>query len=858
MANTYILRYYKDIHPNDGTDIRVEFHQKLEIKPDAPVIPIAEPMLGQEIGAVVQSLHLQIQGQQADIDTPIVKTSLSMTFVDAPDLNDGRKNGMWEEFYTSDATMWKVVVMYKFSYQDVYKTIWGGYITPDSFSEELTYRGSIGLVARDNLGHMQDFPFDLVGDDVGMIRLSELVEGALAKIETPMELDWTGEGHGLTWPSCVGQSLPDVKFNVSAFEDMTCYEAVEKALYACGCVMRWVGRNKLHICPLKDLPKHGYPSYIVFGKIKPQFLAGARRELVPAVKTINEVVKYDVGEMEFKKVEKDDFTGAIEKFHVVGNSVDLLGISNPIANKEVGKGWCNPDLSLFFDPSKHEFGKEDNDDLQYMWVSANNYFLSTIGARYAEYSRAMRAESVTLNLRFGSSYYFATNGKLYSDGDAIKMLHLVVMAQQNGITSYLQPDGSWNVTAKRLEIAMSGGALEMYIDMNELNGPVTLRVQIHGIITKASEKSIPRYLPLYSASFTSGKGLMQKNTVTTHYNDLNNVAIKREPDFGPAYNAVAFPEIIKNGFYIGKSASTFNPAKRWTFDGQDFVELAVLVHKQLLCYFAKPNNLISGTITNIGMMFPECNFEWGGAEHMLASGSWNLLNLHLESAVIREFTRYEDMWKDALPAGYKPLDYIENTGSGYIDTGIVIASLNASVEVDCQFMSLPTSSAEMAWGYSKNSSFIPRWCLAAHSGKWYGSPNITTTTGTADKNRHTFELSVGSSASGSAVYRGKIDGATLYSDTAMNYPADFAQNNMPIYLFSRNNQGTADLFGKCRIYGFKVWKDGILAHDLRPCENNAGTLGFYDVVGQRFSSAMGSGLVGSISLVSMEESVFEV
>ena len=48
-------------------------------------------MAQSEIGSVLQGLRLYVQGDQADIDTPIVKTSLEMTFVDAPDLEADRK-----------------------------------------------------------------------------------------------------------------------------------------------------------------------------------------------------------------------------------------------------------------------------------------------------------------------------------------------------------------------------------------------------------------------------------------------------------------------------------------------------------------------------------------------------------------------------------------------------------------------------------------------------------------------------------------------------------------------------------------------------------------------------------------------
>ena len=81
--------------------------------------------------------------------------------------------------------------------------------------------------------------------------------------------------------------------------------------------------------------------------------------------------------------------------------------------------------------------------------------------------------------------------------------------------------------------------------------------------------------------------------------------------------------------------------------------MAVYNHLQLLCYYAKPNNFISGTIVKTDVTRMGNIWMWHGAEHILVSGRYNFLNGHIESAVLREFARYEDMWTEvsgvALP-----------------------------------------------------------------------------------------------------------------------------------------------------------------------------------------------------------------
>ena len=162
----YGLRYYKELTQPSGKVVRLEILEK------------GYEGASKEIGPVCQALRLDIQGD-TEIDAPIVKTSLSMTFVDAPDHADARtkKCGNWDEFYTSDATLWQVVVKAKEAQETDFTAIWGGYITPDSYTEVLQYRGSVTIVARDNIGHMADFPFDAEGNGEGMIRMYDVIAG---------------------------------------------------------------------------------------------------------------------------------------------------------------------------------------------------------------------------------------------------------------------------------------------------------------------------------------------------------------------------------------------------------------------------------------------------------------------------------------------------------------------------------------------------------------------------------------------------------------------------------------------------------------------------------------------------------
>jgi hypothetical protein len=75
------------------------------------------------------------------------------------------------------------------------------------------------------------------------------------------------------------------------------------------------------------------------------------------------------------------------------------------------------------------------------------------------------------------------------------------------------------------------------------------------------------------------------------------------------------------------------------------MQLPALIHKQLLCYHSKPNNLISGTLINGSILAPARIWVWKGSRHILLSGTYNLINGYIENAVLREFLSYEELWK---------------------------------------------------------------------------------------------------------------------------------------------------------------------------------------------------------------------
>lgn len=204
------------------------------------------------------------------------------------------------------------------------------------------------------------------------------------------------------------------------------------------------------------------------------------------------------------------------------------------------------------------------------------------------------------------------------------------------------------------------------------------------------------------------------------------------------------------------------------------------------------------------------------------------------------------MVDDDLPSGYVRLQSIESDGTdGYVATSIVIDSVDIDVEVDFQYINTSASQPKMLWGYMDGSSNIPRWGFGIYTTGWLGSPNATASRGPTDSDRHTAIMSVYERGDAS-YYSGTVDGTELYGETALGAVSQFEGNVLPLVLFARNNKGAAGNFANAKIYRFKVTKANVLTHDLVPCKDDLGVIGFYDLKTSTFLAASGTLTAGAV------------
>ena len=214
----------------------------------------------------IQGLNFQIQGNE-EVDSPIVKTNLQITLLDDmyyPGVDtagikyDGGtyyRYGNWVEFYTPDSTKY-LVELYRNG-----SICWRGYITPDSYSESLDAYGNVTITARDNIGHMQDFDFDLTGNTAGLVKVTDLITQAFSKIAFPMNLTTFGfnsSSDKYLISEDGSYYLEDLYFNAAALEGETYYDALENILNSLGLCLRYTDDAAFYLTPLRAMPYCGY------------------------------------------------------------------------------------------------------------------------------------------------------------------------------------------------------------------------------------------------------------------------------------------------------------------------------------------------------------------------------------------------------------------------------------------------------------------------------------------------------------------------------------------------------------------------------------------------------------------------
>lgn len=188
--------------------------------------------------------------------------------------------------------------------------------------------------------------------------------------------------------------------------------------------------------------------------------------------------------------------------------------------------------------------------------------------------------------------------------------------------------------------------------------------------------------------------------------------------------------------------------------------------------------------------------------------------------------------QEGLPEGYTKLNYLQSTGTQYINTGYIYGP-NSDFSTKMYFNN---ARGQLCGAVDDNSRIalatdIQRSLYFARFSGNFGAPSCTPA-------NYLYKLST-HGATLEAEYT--KDGST-YVYTLDNQARDFDGTTIPFYLFGRNDNGSATLpSGTLNIKFFSFFENGSTVMNLVPCLDSNGTPCMFDVVGRTTLYNAGTG-----------------
>lgn len=168
----------------------------------------------------------------------------------------------------------------------------------------------------------------------------------------------------------------------------------------------------------------------------------------------------------------------------------------------------------------------------------------------------------------------------------------------------------------------------------------------------------------------------------------------------------------------------------------------------------------------------------------------------------------------ALPSGYTPLEYIESTGSQYVDTGF---KPNQDTRVVCDFEVLSTNTSESHVSSARTNGGTPLWTLYYDGSKYatrYGTGAVQTISSPAGSGRHVFDKNKNVLS---------IDGKTVNTVTYATFTV-----SSTLTIFCRNDGTAKNAYIKGRLQSYCLYDNGTLVRDYIPVQRLDGTVGLLD------------------------------
>lgn len=224
-------------------------------------------------------------------------------------------------------------------------------------------------------------------------------------------------------------------------------------------------------------------------------------------------------------------------------------------------------------------------------------------------------------------------------------------------------------------------------------------------------------------------------------------------------------------------------------------------------------------------------------------GCYNITDLNRVEAKVRELAEtlrsygysvdYTVPMKGAsvLPSGYTELEYIQSSGTQYINTNFKPDG-ETTVNIVFQTSSAPDNLNDTLPVYGAatdyNSNAFEFWTLSGGFAT-YGSQDYKSNLGITTGKKHTVRQAKNVLT---------VDG-TSYTFTKQNFTAPYS-----LLLFATHRSSGIKICASAanlKIYSCEIYNNGTLVRNFVPVKNSSGTIGLYDLVNSAFYTNAGSG-----------------
>ncbi len=183
----------------------------------------------------------------------------------------------------------------------------------------------------------------------------------------------------------------------------------------------------------------------------------------------------------------------------------------------------------------------------------------------------------------------------------------------------------------------------------------------------------------------------------------------------------------------------------------------------------------------------------------------------------------------ALPSGYTKLEYIESSGTQYINTGFTPKG-NSRVVMDFENMLIPADAAALFGARTDTEKNV--------FGMWFDTTAVQPHYGNVTYNTNPIAVA---SYNVRQIYDLNKGVATV-GGTSVTFSQLTFNSSCALTLLAMNTNGEVDeRRASGKIYSAKVYDNGTLVRDFIPCKNASGAIGLWDNVNSVFYANAGTG-----------------